>query len=288
MHKIVRKKPLNPEICLLEIEARDIAEAAKAGQFVMLRIDEEGERFPLTLYDWDTKNGTITVVFQAVGVSTKKLCALKIGGFVLDIAGPLGHAMNTKDIGRVICIGGGVGTAEAYPIAKAMEKAGNNVTVIIGARTKQLIICENEMKEFCDKIHIATDDGSYGKKGFVTDILKELITADSYDLVFAIGPVIMMKMVSEMTKPKAIKTLVSLNSIMIDGTGMCGGCRVRYDDQSKFTCVDGPEFDGHLVDFDDLMRRQGRYVDKEKKALEHYEEKCRIGLKCESKHRKNG
>ena len=278
MYKIVRTEKLNPEICLVELEAKDIAKAAKAGQFVILRIDETGERFPLTLYDWNAEKGTITVVCQAVGVSTKKLCALKKGESVLDVVGPLGHATQTEGIGKVICIGGGVGTAEAYPIAKAYKRAGNDVTVIIGARTKELVICEEAMKEFCDKVYVTTDDGSYSRKGFVSDVLKELIEKDDYDLVFAIGPLIMMKVISEMTKPAAIKTLVSLNSIMIDGTGMCGGCRVLYSGEPKFTCVDGPEFDGHLVDFEDIMKRQDRYKDKEKLALEHYDHKCKIGL----------
>ncbi|MGB2599630.1 MAG: sulfide/dihydroorotate dehydrogenase-like FAD/NAD-binding protein [Candidatus Omnitrophota bacterium] len=278
MYKIVRSEHLNPEICIVEIEAEDIAKAANPGQFVILRVDETGERFPLTVYDWDSRKGTVTVVCQAVGVSTKKLCALKKGDSVIDVAGPLGHATQAKDIGKVICIGGGVGTAEAYPIAKAMKEAGNDVTVIIGARTKDLVICEKEIREFCDKVYVTTDDGTYGKKGFVSDVLRELMEKDDYDLVFAIGPLMMMKVVSEMTKSKPIKTLVSLNSIMIDGTGMCGGCRILHSGESKFTCVDGPEFDGHLVDFEDLMHRQDRYKDKEKLALEHYEGECKIGL----------
>ncbi|MFC1570302.1 sulfide/dihydroorotate dehydrogenase-like FAD/NAD-binding protein [Candidatus Omnitrophota bacterium] len=278
MHKIIRKKELNPEICLVEFEAKDLATAAQAGQFVILRIDEQGERFPLTIYDFDKEKGTVTVVCQAVGVSTKKLCALNEGDSILDAAGPLGHATDTKDRGKVICVGGGVGTAEAYPIARAMKENGNDVTVIIGARTKDLVICEDEIKEFCDKVYVTTDDGSYEKKGFVTDVLRELLEKDDYDLVFAIGPAIMMKMVAEMTRPKKIKTLVSLNSIMIDGTGMCGGCRVQHDGKSQFACVDGPEFDGHLVDFDDLLTRGARYKDKEKKAMDHYEGECKIGL----------
>jgi len=283
MHKITQKKKLNSEICMLEIEARDIALSARAGQFVVLRVDETGERFPLTLYSWDKTKGTIQVVCQAIGVSTKKLCALSVGESVLDIAGPLGKAADTRNVGKLICIGGGVGTAEAYPIAKAMLEAGGDVTVIIGARTKDLVICEKEIREFCDKVYVTTDDGSYGQKGFVTDVLKSLLEQDEYDLVFAIGPVIMMKMVSEYTRPKKIKTLVSLNSIMIDGTGMCGGCRILYDGKPKFACVDGPEFDGHLVDFDDLERRGGRYKDKEKCALDHYEGKCKIGLQNNDK-----
>ncbi|MFA6635613.1 MAG: sulfide/dihydroorotate dehydrogenase-like FAD/NAD-binding protein [Candidatus Omnitrophota bacterium] len=278
MHRIVLKKQLNSEISLVEFEARDLALAAEPGQFVILRVDEKGERFPLTIYDFDRAKGTITVVCQAVGVSTKKLCALKEGEAILDAAGPLGHASNVKDIGKVICIGGGVGTAEAYPIARAMKRSGNDVTVIIGARNEELVICEKEIREFCDKVHVTTDDGSYGRKGFVTDVLKELIEKEKYDLVFAIGPVPMMKKVAEVTREKDIKTMVSLNSIMIDGTGMCGGCRLKYGGKSSFACVDGPEFDASLVDFDDLMKRGVRYKDKEKKAMDHYGERCRIGL----------
>lgn len=278
MHRIVRKEQLNPEICLLEFEANDIVHSAKAGQFVILKIDEQGERFPLTIYDFDVKKGSITVVCQAVGVSTKKLCALGKGDSIEAVVGPLGHHAETKNAGKVICIGGGVGTAEAYPIARAYHEDGNDVTVIIGSRNKELLICETEIRAFCGKVYVTTDDGSYGRKGFVTDVLKELIEKDKYDLVYAIGPIPMMKRVAEVTRPAGIKTLVSLNSIMIDGTGMCGGCRVRYNNQSKFTCVDGPEFDAHLVDFDDIVRRQGRYKDKEKLALDRYHESCRIGL----------
>ncbi len=278
MHKIVTKRQLNPEICLLEFEAEDLSRVARAGQFIVLRVDEQGERFPLTIYDWDPKKGTVTVVCQAIGVSTKKLCALNEGDVIMDVVGPLGHATETKNAGKAICIGGGVGTAEAYPIARAIKEAGNDVTVIIGARTRDLVICEDDIRKFCDKVHITTDDGSYGRKGFVTDVLRELIEKDKYELVFAIGPIIMMKAVTEMTRPKGIKTLVSLNSIMIDGTGMCGGCRLLYGGKPKFTCVDGPEFDGHRVDFDDLMKRGDRYKEKEKQALKRYEEKCRIGL----------
>ena len=278
MFKIIRKEELNAEICLLEFEARDIANAAGAGQFLIFRIDETGERFPLTIYDFDKEKGTVTVVCQAVGVSTKKLCAMNEGDAILDVAGPLGHAANTTNIGKVICIGGGVGTAEAYPIAKALKEAGNDVTAIIGARTKDLVICEHEIKAFCEKVYVTTDDGSYQRKGFVTDVLGDLIKAGSYDLIYAIGPIPMMKAVADMTRDMGIKTLVSLNSIMIDGTGMCGGCRVTYNKESKFTCVDGPEFDAHLVDFEELIKRQARYKTKEADALERYEKECRIGL----------
>jgi NAD(P)H-flavin reductase len=278
MHKITRKIQLNSEICLIEFEAVDIAASAKPGQFIILRVDEQGERFPLTVYDVDLSKGRVTVVCQAIGVSTKKLCALTENSSIMDAAGPLGHAIDTKNAGKVICIGGGVGTAEAFPIARAYSEAGNDVTVIIGARNKGLVICEKEMRSFCDKVHVTTDDGSYSRKGFVTDVLKELLVKEKYDLVYAIGPVAMMKAVADATRPMAVKTLVSLNSIMIDGTGMCGCCRVRYNDTTKFTCVDGPEFDGHLVDFEDLVRRQSIYKVKENAAMECYDGKCRIGM----------
>lgn len=278
MHKVLTKKPLNSDITLIEFDAPDIAASARAGQFVIFRINETGERFPLTIYDFDRKKGSVTVVCQAVGVSTKKLCALNQGEFILDVAGPLGVATHTEKVGKVICVGGGVGTAEAYPIAKAMQEGGNDVTVVIGARNKDLVICEKEIRSFCDKVIVTTDDGSYSRKGFVTDVVKELLDAGKYDLIFAIGPVPMMRAVANLTKPYGVKTMVSLNSIMIDGTGMCGGCRVKYNNESKFTCVDGPEFDAHLVDFDDLMSRLRMYKDSEKHALDQYHGKCRIGL----------
>ena len=278
MPTIIRKQQLAPGVTLLEFEARDLSMAAHAGQFVIIRVNETGERFPLTIYDFDRRKGTVTVVCQAVGVSTKKLSALNVGDSILDVAGPLGHAVRTNGIGRVICIGGGVGTAEAYPIAKAMKEAGNSVTAIIGARNKDLVICENELRAVCTNVHVTTDDGSHGRQGLVTDVLKDLLNKNTYDLVFAIGPLIMMKMVSRLTKEMNVRTLVSLNSIMIDGTGMCGGCRIKYNGEAKFTCVDGPEFDGHLIDYDEVMLRQGRFKDKEKAALNHYEGQCRIGL----------
>lgn len=277
MHKIIKKQLLNQDICLVEFEAQDIAQVARPGQFVILRIDERGERFPLTIYDFDKDKGTITVVFQAVGVSTMKLCRLKKGDNILDVAGPLGHPTQIERIGKIICVGGGVGTAEIYPVTKAYKNAGNDVFVIIGAKTKGLLICEQELKALGVTLVITTDDGSYGRKGFVTDALKRLIAKDKYDLVYAVGPIVMMRAVSDITRPYKIKTLVSLNSIMIDATGMCGGCRVTYDNKSRFTCVDGPEFDAHLINFDELIKRQSRYSDKEKIALENY--KCRIGLR---------
>jgi ferredoxin--NADP+ reductase len=283
MHKIIQKKPLGQDIYLLEFEAADIALAAGAGQFVMLRIDENGERFPLTLYDFDKTRGTVSVVCQAVGKSTRKLCSLNAGDAVRDMAGPLGHAVETRLIGKIIIIGGGVGTAEAFPIARAMQRSGNDVTVIIGARSRNLVISEQEMRAFCSKVIVVTDDGSCGRKGLVTDVLRELMDSERYDLVYAIGPAIMMKKVSEMTLPRAVKTMVSLNSIMIDGTGMCGGCRIIYGGKSRFVCVDGPEFDGHKVDFDDMMRRGAQYRRQEKQSLESYEHQCRISGQQETK-----
>lgn len=279
MHKITRKEKVASEIYLVEFEAGDLAKAAAPGQFVILRIDEKGERFPLTLFDWDAQKGTVQVVCQAVGVSTRKLCSLNEGDSIMDVAGPLGHATKTKNIGKVICIGGGVGTAEAYSIAKKMKEDGNDVTVVIGARNKDLVMCEDKIRQFCDKVFVATDDGTSGRKGFVTDVLRELLEQDTPDLVFAIGPAIMMKRVSEMTKEKGIKTLVSLNSIMVDGTGMCGGCRVVVGGQVKFACVDGPEFDGHQVDYEDMVKRGRRYQEMEKTSLSRHEEHCRLGMK---------
>lgn len=277
MYKITKKQKMAEQVYLLEFEAADLSKVALPGQFVIIRINETGERFPLTIFDWDQEKGTVQVVCQAIGLSTKKLCALNVGDSIMDLVGPLGHATHTKNIGRVIVIGGGVGTAEAYSIAKGMKKDGNQVSVIIGARHKDLVICEQEMRSFCDEVYVATDDGSLGRKGLVTDVLKELIHQQKPDLVFAIGPAIMMKKVSEMTKEYQIKTLVSLNSIMIDGTGMCGGCRVIVDGKVKFACVDGPEFDGHQVNYDDMMKRSRQYQDFEKQALERHQEKCRMG-----------
>lgn len=277
MYKITKKQKMAEQVYLLEFEAADLSKVALPGQFVIIRINETGERFPLTIFDWDQEKGTVQVVCQAIGLSTKKLCALNVGDSIMDLVGPLGHATHTKDIGRVIVIGGGVGTAEAYSIAKGMKKEGNHVSVIIGARHKDLVICEQEMRSFCDEVYVATDDGSLGRKGLVTDVLRELIHQQKPDLVFAIGPAIMMKKVSEMTKEYQVKTLVSLNSIMIDGTGMCGGCRVIVDGKVKFACVDGPEFDGHQVNYDDMMKRSRQYQDFEKKALERHQEKCRMG-----------
>ena len=270
MFKIVQKRGLNPSVTLLEIEAPFIAKKAMAGQFIIFRIDEKGERVPLTIADYDRKKGTITIIFQIVGRTTQQLSELSEGDFILDVAGPLGMPTETDKNAKKICvIGGGVGCAIAYPQAKQLTADGISVDVIAGFRSKDIVILEEEFKKQCDNLIICTDDGSYGTKGFVTDALKEKIeNGEKYDAVIAIGPVPMMKFVCEVTKPYGIKTIVSLNPIMIDGTGMCGGCRVTVGGQIKYACVDGPDFDGHEVDFDELMKRNSTYRE--------YEHNCRM------------
>lgn len=276
MFKIVRKEILNPAVKLLEVEAPYIARKAEPGQFIILRINEEGERIPLTIADYDREKGTVTIIFQEVGKTTKLLGTLEKGDSILDFAGPLGVASHLGGYKKAAVIGGGLGTAIAYPQAKKLHSLGADVDVITGFRNSDLIILEKELKAASTRLYIATDDGSNGNKGFVTDILKKLIEeGNKYDLVIAIGPLIMMKMVSLLTKPYGIKTLVSMNPVMIDGTGMCGGCRVTVDGQTKFACVDGPDFDGHKVDFDEAMRRQAMYKGQEKKSME--EHNCRLG-----------
>jgi len=276
MYKIVSKKQLNTAVTQLDIEAPFIARKAKAGQFIIFRIDEFGERVPLTIADYDREKGTVSIIFQAVGKSTKMLAALEPGDSILDFVGPLGKPTEIEGYKKVCIIGGGVGCAIAYPSAKAFFEAGAEVDVIAGFRNKDIVILEDEFKAACTHLYLTTDDGSYGEKGFVTDKLKSLIDAGNhYDLVIAIGPVIMMKFVSKTTLPYGIKTLVSLNPIMVDGTGMCGGCRVTVGGETKFACVDGPDFDGHKVDFDELMRRNTVYKNQEQDEADHV---CRIGL----------
>ncbi len=272
MSRIVEKKELAPAIYRMRVEARDIAVRRKPGQFVILRLSETGERFPLTIVDSDSADGSITIIFQAVGTSTRELAALEVGDEVLDIAGPLGTPTHIERFGHVVCIGGGVGIAPAYPIAKGMKLAGNRVTSLISARSANLLFLEEEMRCISDELVVATDDGTKGFHGFPTQILKQMIDrGGKIDLVVAVGPVPMMRAVAEVTRPFNIKTMVSLNPIMVDGTGMCGGCRVNVGGQTKFACVDGPEFDGHLVDFDLLTKRLRTYIDYEK------ETECRIG-----------
>lgn len=277
MNTIVTKRELAPRIKLIEIEAADVAEKAKAGQFVILRIDEEGERFPLTIVDWDKKKGTITLIFLEVGVSTEKLGALKVGDGLFDILGPLGKPSGIRKYGSLCVIGGGVGTASAFPIARAFKEAGSKVVSIVGAKTAGLLILENEMKKASDELFISTDDGSKAQKGFVSDVLKMLIEKGyAFDVVYAIGPTVMMRAVAETTRPYRIKTIVSLNPIMVDGMGMCGACRVSVAGQTRFACVDGPEFDAHLVNFGELLKRQMVYVTEEKVALQRLQ-----GRRCE-------
>lgn len=269
MFRIIHKENLAKDVTKLVIEAEAIAHKAKAGQFVAVVIDTKSERIPLTIADWDAVKGTITLIFQEIGYTTKKLGKLQPGDAIQHILGPLGHPTEMKKFGTVICIGGGVGIAEVYPVSRKFKEAGNRVIGIIGSRTKDLIILEKEMRQVCDELFIATDDGSYAEKGLVTDILKRLLGAgQQYNLVYAIGPVRMMKAVSELTRTYRIKTVVSLNPIMVDATGMCGSCRCTVAGKTVFGCVDGPDFDAHQVDFDELEKRLKLFADEEKKPLE--------------------
>ncbi len=268
MAKILQKRIIAPKIHLIEVDAPHIAKKAKAGQFIVVRIDEQGERIPLTIGDCDIAKGTITIVFQEIGASTIMLGRLNEGDNILDLAGPLGMAAHIEKVGTVVCIGGGVGIPEIFPVAKAYKKSGNKIISILGARNKELILFEEKIRTISDETIIVTDDGSYGKKGFVTNALQEVIDRETVNLVSAVGPTIMMKVVSDLTKPYKIKTLVSLNPIMLDATGMCGVCRVTIAGKVKFACVDGPEFDGHDVDFAELMSRQKYFKDEEKIAMD--------------------
>ena len=274
MYKIVRKKALNPTVTLMEIEAPAVARKAEPGQFIILRTDEGGERIPLTVADFDREKGTVTIIFQIVGATTEKLNNMNEGDYLQDFAGPLGRPTETEGLKKVAVVGGGVGCAIAYPVAKKLHDLGCEVHSIVGFRTKDLVILEDEFKAVSDKMCMMTDDGSYGTKGLVTNALKELIdSGEKYDEVIAIGPVIMMKFVAATTKEYGIKTIVSMNPIMIDGTGMCGGCRLTVGGETKFACVDGPDFDGHLVDFDEAMVRSTMYKPFERKK---HEETCNL------------
>ncbi len=274
MFKILKKEELSEAVVMFEIEAEKVAKKAEAGNFFILKINEQGERIPLTIADFDRKRGTITTVFQKIGKTTYQLGTLNEGDFIEDIIGPLGNPTHIVNYGTVICVGGGVGIAPIYPIARALKEAGNKIISIIGARTKNLIFWEDKMRVVSDELIITTDDGSYGRKAVVTVPLDELLrTNKEVNLVIAIGPAIMMKFVCITTEKYNVKTVVSLNSIMVDGTGMCGACRVEVGGQTKFACVDGPEFDGHEVDFDLLMARQRMYIEEEKLALSKYQEK---------------
>lgn len=274
MYKIVRKECLNPTVTLMEVEAPLIAKKAEPGQFIILRVDEDGERIPLTVADFDREKGTVTIIFQIVGATTMKLNHLEEGDSIHDFVGPLGVASHTEGLKKVAVIGGGVGCAIAYPIAKKLHQQGAEVHSIVGFRNKELVILEEEFKAASSKFVMMTDDGSYGEKGLVTDALKKLLdSGETYDEVIAIGPLIMMKFVCKLTKEYGVKTVVSMNPIMIDGTGMCGGCRLTVGGKTKFACVDGPDFDGHEVDFDEAMSRSSMYREFERHA---YEETCNL------------
>jgi len=277
MFKILKKEVLNSSVKLLKIEAPYVARKAEPGQFVMLRVSEDGERIPLTIADYDREEGSITIIFQEVGKTTIELGRMEEGQEILDFAGPLGTASHFDGVTKVAVIGGGLGTAIAFPQAKKLHSLGVEVHSIAGFRNKDLIILEDQMAKVSDKLIITTDDGSNGKKGFVTDVLKSLIEeGNQYDLVIAIGPLIMMKVVSNLTKQYGIKTIVSMNPVMIDGTGMCGGCRLTVGGKTKFACVDGPDFDGHEIDFDEAMRRQLMYKKEEKVSVDKDHE-CKMG-----------
>ncbi len=274
MFQIVRKQELNPTVTLMEILAPQVAKKAEPGQFVILRATEDGERIPLTVADFDREKGTVTIIFQIVGATTKVLNSLSIGDAIPDFVGPLGRATKTEGLKKVAIVGGGVGCAIAYPVAKKLHSQGCEVHAIVGFRNKELIILEDEFRSVSDKLFVMSDDGSAGEKGLVTDALKRLIeNGEQYDEVIAIGPLVMMKFVSKLTKEYNIPTVVSMNPIMIDGTGMCGGCRLTVGGEMKFACVDGPEFDGHLVDFDEAMDRAAMYQDFEKHA---YDKTCHL------------
>jgi ferredoxin--NADP+ reductase len=277
MFKILKKEALSDLVTLFEIEAKDIAKKAKAGNFFVLKIHEQGERIPLTIADFDREKGTLTSVFQKVGKTTHHLGSLKEGDFISDVIGPLGRHSPIENFGKVICVGGGVGIAPVYPIARALKEAGNKVISIIGARTKDLIFWEEKMRNVSDELIITTDDGSYGRKAVVTVPIEEILKEDKdIKLVIAIGPAIMMKFVCITTQKYNVKTIVSLNSIMVDATGMCGACRVEVGGETKFACVDGPEFDGHKVNFNLLMARQRMYPEEEKLAMDRYKEKMEV------------
>lgn len=262
MYKIVKKETLNPTVTLMEVEAPFVAKKAQPGQFIILRVDADGERIPLTVADYDRVRGTITIIFQIVGGTTQRLNALNEGDFIQDFVGPLGEPSHLDGLKKVAVVGGGVGCAIAYPVAKRLHELGAEVHSIVGFRNKDLVILEEQFCAVSDVYEVRTDDGSYGEKGLVTDALQSLIDAgNEYDEVIAIGPVVMMKFVSLLTKRYGIKTVVSMNPIMIDGTGMCGGCRLTVGGQTKFACVDGPDFDGHLVDYDEILKRSSTYRD---------------------------
>jgi len=272
VYKILLRQDLVPNIHLFRVEAPAVAKKAQAGQFVVVRVDEVGERIPVTIADWDSEEGSVTIVFMEVGTTTHKLARLKTGDFLPTFTGPLGLPTHIEKFGTVVCVAGGFAVATIMPIARAMREKGNRVISIMGARSKDLIFWEDELRSASDQLIVTTDDGSYGRKGLVTEPLKELLEGDGkVDRVVAIGPSIMMKFCSKTTEPFGVKTIVSLNPIMVDGTGMCGCCRVSVGGVTKFACVDGPDFDGHQVDWDLLLARQRIYLDEEKRSLEQWQ-----------------
>lgn len=277
MHRVVNRRQLSPNVTLLEVEAPRIAQIRRPGQFVIVRLGGNAERIPLTIADANPAAGTITLVIQSVGKSTRELVALQTGEAIQDIAGPLGHPTEQIDSGRAVCVGGGVGTAVVHPIAQGLHRKGVAVTSIIGGRSREWVIFEQELRALGEVI-VCTDDGSYGRKGFVTDALKDLLASAGADIVYAVGPVPMMRAVANLTRPLNVRTIVSLNPVMVDGTGMCGGCRVSLGSETRFACVDGPEFDGHLVNFEELMDRLGTYREFEQRAAACADGQCRVGL----------
>jgi len=279
MNEILEKVSLAPEVTKYIVSAPKIARKRRAGQFVLVRLHEGGERIPLTIADADADRGTITLVVQEVGKTTAEMNLMRTGQRLANVVGPLGLPTPVERIGTVVCVGGGIGIAPLHPVAQAMKAEGNRVIIILGARSQDLLIMEEEMARISDELRICTDDGSKGSKGFVSQVLQQLIdSGEPIDQVIAIGPAIMMKVVSEVTRPHGIKTMVSLNSVMVDGTGMCGGCRVEIDGEPRFACVDGPDFDGHAVNFDLLMRRQAMYQVQEKQAMDRFlaEHECEL------------
>ena len=278
MYKILAKESLGAATRLFVVEAPEVARKAKAGQFVIVRVSEEGERIPLTIADFDREAGTITIVFQQVGKTTRQMAAMEIDDQLASFTGPLGRPTEIENYGTVLCVGGGVGIAPIYPIARALREAGNHVISIIGARSKDLLFWEEELRAVSHELIVCTDDGSHARKALVTEPMKELLEGNrGVARIWAIGPAIMMKFSALTSKPFGVPTIVSLNSIMVDGTGMCGACRVEVGGQTRFACVDGPEFDGHKVDWDLLLERQRIYLAEEKLALEQYEHRCTCG-----------
>ena len=280
MYKILRKEVFSPIIKLMDVEAPKVPKSCRSGQFIILRIDDQGERIPLTIADYDREKGTITIVFQEVGKTTEQLGAMEAGDYIKDFVGPLGEPTHIENYGNVIVVGGGVGIAPVHPIARDLKEAGNNVIGIIGSRNGDLLFWEDKMREACSELHVTTDDGSYVRKGFVTDVMKEIVEArgkENIALVIAIGPQPMMRACCNVTREYGLKTLVSLNALMVDGTGMCGCCRVSVGGETKFVCVDGPDFDGHQVDWAELSKRWAYFREEEQRSKEKHTCKCGCG-----------